>query len=93
MAVDYDSHRLVKNFKAAGFTEAQAEAFVDALRAWQAEMTKTFATKADLDLAIERLRGELRTEIRDSRIAVIQWVAAMLFVQAGFIVSLIKLLP
>ncbi len=41
----YDTHEAVKRFKAAGFTDEQAEALTDNMRA---AITKDLATKADL---------------------------------------------
>jgi len=56
-----DTHELVKDLKASGFTDAQAEAVTRAVR--QAHDFSDLATKSDLAL----LRGEIRGEIGELR--------------------------
>ena len=57
-----DTHELVKDLKASGFTDAQAEAVTRAVR--QSQDFSDLATKSDLAL----LRGEPRSEISEVRV-------------------------
>jgi hypothetical protein len=51
-----DTLKLSKGLQRAGMTEAQAEGITEALKDAQTD----YVTKKDLDLAIERLKGELQ---------------------------------
>jgi hypothetical protein len=60
-----DTHELVKDLKASGFTDAQAEAVTRAVR--QSQDFSDLATKSDLALMRSELRaeiGEVRSELR-----------------------------
>jgi hypothetical protein len=59
-----DTHELVKDLKASGFTDAQAEAVTRAIRASQDFDLSDLAAKSDLAevrLEIERVRLEMAT--------------------------------
>ncbi|HEY3910957.1 MAG TPA: hypothetical protein VGM07_13845 [Stellaceae bacterium] len=56
-----DTHELVKDLKASGFTDAQAEAVTRAVR--QSQDFSDLVTKSDLAL----FRGEIREEIGEVR--------------------------
>ncbi len=63
------------------------------LKTTESNLTKYIeSVRAELKKDIELLRSELRTEIAESKVSVIKWVAGMLIAQAAFIVALIKLL-
>ncbi|MFN3920602.1 MAG: coiled-coil domain-containing protein [Methylohalobius sp.] len=61
MAMPLDTHKLVKRFKEAGFTEVQAETLAEA----GAELLEThLATRQDLEAA----KGDLKNEIHKVRV-------------------------
>jgi hypothetical protein len=70
-----DTHELVKDLKASGFTDAQAEAVTRAMR--QTQDFSDLATKSDLALQISEIRGEIgnvREEIVAPGLRLIKWV-------------------
>jgi hypothetical protein len=80
-SITFDTHTYVKELKAAGFTEDQAEvqakALQTALSDFQSLKLQELATKSDL----EKVKGEM-----------IKWFAAMILAQTAVYVALIKLL-
>ena len=92
----FDTLTYAKRLRDAGFTERQAEAQAEALHA---VVDENLATKRD----IEGLRGELKGEMKqmeselrlalaETKTDLLKWIAGLLIFQAGFIVTLIKLL-
>ena len=65
-----DTHELVKDLKASGFTDEQAEAVTRAVRLAQDLDVSNLATKADL----AELRNELRSELAQVELPLIKWV-------------------
>ncbi|HEY3912745.1 MAG TPA: hypothetical protein VGM07_23065 [Stellaceae bacterium] len=61
-----DTHELVKDLKASGFTEAQAEAVTRAVRLAQDLDLSSLATKTDI--------ADLRREIAEVELRLIKWV-------------------
>ncbi len=51
-----DTLKLSKNLRSTGMSESQAEGIAEALRDAQTD----YVTKVDLELAIEKLKGELQ---------------------------------
>ena len=106
-AIPFDTHRVVKRLKEAGFSKPQAETVTDVLREARDTELSALATKADLATATaelkagtQLLRGEmlgladkLRAEIADSRAETLKWMIGLLLVQGGLIVGLSRLLP
>ena len=91
-----DTHETVKDLKAAGFTDEQAEALTRALRRSQEIDLSNLATKADL--------AQVRTEIAESRIQtkadlaglraeLIKWVVGVGFAQVATILAVLRLFP
>ena len=77
----------------AGFTEEQVEALAN-------YFDEQLATKADLALAVESVRGELKaaearleTKIEQARADTIKWVIGVGFAQAATILAVPRLFP
>ncbi|MBW1716891.1 MAG: DUF1640 domain-containing protein [Deltaproteobacteria bacterium] len=69
---------------------AQLEKSIETLRA---ELEKSIETlRSELKKDIEVLRSEVKTQIAESKVSTIKWVAGMLVAQAGLIATLVKLL-
>ena len=73
-----DTHEIVKDLKAAGFTDEQAEAVTRAVKKAQDLDLSNLATKTDL--------AELRAEL-------IKWVVGVGFAQVAMILAVLKLSP
>ena len=73
-----DTHELVKDLKASGFTDAQAEAVTRAVK--QAHDFSDLVTKSDLTQLRSDLRGEIaeiRREIVALELRLIKWVVGV----------------
>lgn len=84
-----DTHEVVKELKAAGFTDEQAEAVTRVVRKTQDIDFSDLATKTDLTT----LRAELKADMAEQKADLIKWVIGFGFAQIAAIVALIKLLP
>lgn len=95
-AITFDTLTYAKRLRAAGFSEPQAEAQAEALHA---VVDENLATKRD----VEQLRCELKGELKqlqakidlglaETKADLLKWIAGLLIFQAGFIVTLVKLL-
>jgi Skp family chaperone for outer membrane proteins len=62
-----DTHEVVKELKAVGFSEDQAEAVTRVVRRSQDVDLSGFATKLDLETSIESLRKDIQNEIQALR--------------------------
>jgi hypothetical protein len=70
-----DTHELVKDLKASGFTDEQAEAVTRAVRAVQDIDLSDFATKSDLaNLATKTDIADLRREMAELELRLIKWL-------------------
>jgi hypothetical protein len=65
-----DTHELVKDLKASGFTDQQAEAVTRAVRLAQELDVSNLATKADL----AALRGDLDTKLSTLELRLLKWM-------------------
>ena len=63
MTLTLDTHRMIKRLTQAGFTEPQAETFVDVVREARDFDVASLATKADLAAGLAELRAELNATI------------------------------
>jgi hypothetical protein len=102
-----DTHEIVKDLKAAGFTEEQAEAVTRAVKQAQDLDLSNLATKTDLaelrtdftelraatktDLA--ELRAATKTDLAELRAELIKWVVGVGFAQVAMILAVLKLFP
>jgi hypothetical protein len=62
-----DTHEVVKELMAAGFTDAQAEAVTRQLRQVQDVDLSTLATKTDLHLGLTAVRAELQVGLAEAK--------------------------
>ncbi len=91
VSVTFDTHRVVKDLRDAGFDEAQAEAVVNALgSAVDRDVVKPgdlkeFATKADI--------AELRTEMKALELRLTVRLTGVMIATAGLTVAILKLFP
>ena len=88
------SDGLNRLFRAAGFTEDQAEAVTDVVReASQADLS-VLATKADLRSEITSTKAELKADISDAKAEILKWMFGMVGVQTlvilGALVTLLR---
>jgi hypothetical protein len=95
-----DTLEVVKELKAAGFTEDQAEAVTRVVRRSQDIDLSSFATKADVialkaDLtALEAsLKAELRASIAELRSELIKWMVGTAFALIATLTAIQKLFP
>lgn len=100
-----DTHELVKDLKAAGFTDDQAEAVTRAVKNAREIDLSALATKADLasvkaELAIlaaklDNMVGSYATkaDLANTQTDIIKWVFGIALGQAALIIALLKLLP
>jgi hypothetical protein len=91
MAIDTLGY--MKKMEAAGFQRQQAEALAEGLR----ELSPQFATKSDLDTAVDRLERRIETEIArieqkfDAKFLLLQWMLGFnLVLTAGVLWRLIR---
>jgi len=77
----FDTFKLIKRLKDAGFNEPQAEAIADAFKAVQEASAEDLVTKQDL-----------KAELRELEIKIIKWVIAISAGQAALIIALLKLI-
>jgi hypothetical protein len=71
-----DTNGIVKKLEARGFSRTQAEGITEALKDLD---VSTLATRADLELALER-----------QTIALIKWMVGLLLAQGAVVVALIE---
>ncbi len=81
-----DTHRIVKRFKDAGFTEAQAELITDVVRETVRDSIEELATKNDLD----KLEFALRSDIKQLRLELIVQFGGMLIIAVGVILTAMR---
>lgn len=88
-----DTHEVVKELKAAGFTEDQAEAVTRVVRRGQDIDLSSFALKADLTALETSLKAELRATIAELRSELIKWMVGIAFALLATITAVMKLFP
>ncbi len=83
--VTFDTLSFVKQLKAAGFSEDQAEIQAKAINSVLLE----FQNKRLNELATKQ---DITSEIARAKVEIIKWVAGMLVAQAAIVATLVKLL-
>jgi hypothetical protein len=95
-----DTHEIVKDLKAAGFTDEQAEAVTRAVKQAQDIDLSNLATKTDFaelraatktDFA--ELRAATKTDLAELRAELIKWVVGVGFAQVAMILAVLRLFP
>ena len=84
-----DTLRYAKRLQAAGVSQAQAEAQAEAL---SEAVRDSLVTKSDLNEAVDRIKGDLRVEMRELHTALVRWLIPLMLGQTAAIVALVKLL-
>jgi hypothetical protein len=82
-----DTHELVKDLKAAGFNDDQAEAVTRALTKARDIDLSNLATKAD------QANFATKTDLAELKADLIKWVVGIAFAQIATIVAIVKLFP
>lgn len=82
-AITFDTHKFIRRLESGGFTQEQAEAVTDALKAVQEEQRPV--TQEYLDF-------RLKTELAELKFDIIKWITGALIAQAAVIAALVKLL-
>ena len=85
----FDTLAVFERLRSAELSDAAAKEIAEVLKD---VMETNLVTKADLDLALERMKKELMVEIAHSKYDMVRWVAGLMVAQAGVIIALIKLL-
>jgi hypothetical protein len=85
----FDTLAVFERLRSAELSDAAAKEIAEVLKD---VMETNLITKADLDLALERMKKELMVEIARSKYDMVRWVAGLMVAQAGVIIALIKLL-
>jgi hypothetical protein len=91
-----DAHEIVKDLKAAGFTDEQAEAVTRAVKQAQDVDLSNLATKTDLaELRTElaELRAGTKTDLAELRAELIKWVVGVGFAQVAMTLAVLRLFP
>ena len=83
-----DTHELVKDLKASGFTDAQAEAVTRAVRLAQDFDVLNLVTKADL----VALRGDLETKIAAFELRLLKWMIGVAIAAVSALVAVVAVL-
>ncbi|GAB0057346.1 hypothetical protein SIID45300_01673 [Candidatus Magnetaquicoccaceae bacterium FCR-1] len=91
--ITFDTHAFIKELKAAGFTEAQAEAQTKILSSVFKTNLEELATRRDLKELELTLKAELRKDIETAKAETIKWMFGVAAGQAVFIVTLFKMFP
>jgi|LGVE01.1.fsa_nt_gb uncharacterized protein Smg (DUF494 family) len=88
----FDTYSFVKQLKAAGFdekqAEIQAEAINRALIEFQDKQIQAVASKTD----VLGIKAGMAVDLANTKVEIIKWVAGMLVAQAAVVATLVKLL-
>ncbi|MBF0184020.1 MAG: DUF1640 domain-containing protein [Magnetococcales bacterium] len=93
IATSFDAIAYAKRFKAAGFTEQQAEEVVTALREVRDARLEELSTKGDL----HEVELKLEAKIEIAKTETIKWMVglalAQLAMMAGILMTMLRVLP
>jgi hypothetical protein len=87
-----DTHELVKQLTAAGFTDPQAEALTAALRKAQDIDLSNLATKADLAALAVATKADLAAGLAETKAEIFKWMLGQTIVIIGAVVTLVKMI-
>jgi hypothetical protein len=98
--VSFDTHAIVKDLVAAGFTDEQAEAVTRVVKNARTIDLWNLATKADLTaLATKADLAPLATkiELADTKIEILKWMVSAIGIQTvviiGAVIALVRMVP
>lgn len=87
-----DTHEVVKELRAAGFTDEQAEAVTRVVRRAQDVDLTNLATKTDLDL----LRLAVKADMAETKAELLKWMVSTIGIQTvviiGAVLTLVRML-
>ena len=89
LSQSFDTLAVFERLKSAELPETAAKEIAEVLKD---VMETNLVTKADLNLALERVKTELEIKIERTKADLVRWVAGLMVAQAGVIIALIKLL-
>ncbi|HIJ84135.1 MAG: DUF1640 protein [Magnetococcales bacterium] len=99
-AITFDTHEYIKELKAVGFTEEQAEVQAKTLSSIFKTNLDELATRRDLkelELAtrsdLRQLELKLEAKIAESKAETIKWLFGVATGQAMFIIAILKMFP
>ncbi|MEO5356124.1 MAG: hypothetical protein H7844_02365 [Nitrospirae bacterium YQR-1] len=100
MATAIDTLKIYERLKNADLSDKAAKEIAEVVREatgssseeTKQELTKEFATKADLLLVEARLSGKIEAQIADTKAELLKWMFIFWASQIGIIVALIKFL-
>jgi hypothetical protein len=88
----FDTLGYFQRLKAAGFSEAQAQVQVDALREIVEDKLATKHDIHELKRDIQALEARLEVRLAETKAEIIKWMAGRLIAQAAVVAALVKLL-
>ena len=94
-AVAFDTYKMIKRLRDAGFTDAQAEAVSGAVQEGSTVDLSILATKVDLAETRAELKADilrLETKIEASKADILKWVFGAMAAQTALIAGLLKLI-
>jgi adenylosuccinate lyase len=91
----FNSLTYARKLKEVGFTESQAEVQAEALASIvESELASARdlkETEAALKRDIKEVEAKLEAKLAETKAELIKWLVGLLFVQAGFIIAMLKL--
>lgn len=87
-----DTHAIVKELKAAGFNEAQAEAVTRVVQQAQDVDLSNLATKVDLKTDIEALRIAMKADMAEMKADILKWMFGAIGFQTLIILGAVIML-
>lgn len=88
----FDTHEIVKELKAAGFSEQQAEAVTHVVQKARYIDTSILATKSDLASLKKEILLDVKADLAELKAEILKWMFGAMVAQTGLIVALLKVL-
>lgn len=93
----FDTHRIVKRLKEAGFSDAQAETFTDVLSESRGFDFSQMVTKTEFHAGLSEVKADLRTDISEAKTEILKWmigaIGSQTVVILGAVITLAGILP
>jgi len=91
-SVPLDTLRVSQRLREVGFSQPQAETVAYIVSDTRSDAAGNAVTPNQMSVALNDLKSELRSEIREAKIDLIKWMVPLMFGQTAIIVALVKLL-
>ncbi len=92
-----DTHEVVKELRAVGFTDEQAEAVTRVIRKAQEIDLSNLVTKADLQLGMASAKADLQIGLAETKAEILKWMVGTIGVQTviilGAVAALARFVP